>query len=519
MVGKKGFAFSLISIILVVLFGVMVSSFLVDSQFDSDFSFDQKLKTFSSYYELVRDNYLEIALSVSGRAVLNSMVNYTLTEQDFFSVSDLNMYDNSFETDFMFESLKPFNYCNYDNCLANPSEFKFTPFNYNESVTCTNCSNCTASLINNDVVILNSNRVIELGGTCLNIENLRNKIFDCNNHSIDAIDYSVIFKLQNSSDISIRNCHLLSDPGSFAIYLNDSADIYLRSNKFTYLGDEVYLTTPYDLAYKELFITGMLPFANNTQMNKKNYSSTLMLNKTLPFLISALENASRDIMFHSDTFEIVPHYETIELTQDSPWDVNVKMKFGLSYVSEEFNLTNDGIYVETVISILDLDDPLYGVYSGDSKPIIFEEYLALVNRWSFSRFNDTLYDQSFVQSDRGMSFLMRLTNSSLLDVSSKSSRIESFILPTSVWNVDSPLVKFNDTSRTRSFIDHLFFSDTYLDCKHSDPDPQLYLYNLTNASLNNFTNLRVDFNSLVFYLGSDFETDAFSRVCGDNVFT
>lgn len=358
---KKGFAFSLIAVILVVLFGTVISSFLSESQFETEFSFESKVESLNSYYELVKENYLEILLEISGRAALETISEVVKEEQIFINESDL-------EKVFI------------------------------------------------DLLIYG-------------------------NFSYGSIDY----------------------PGA-----------------------------------------GIFPS---------------MVNKTLPHLVEKLENDSREHVFYSDGFNVGVVEDNFEVLQDSPWTVRFQIQFDLNYSSDEFNISNYKEFVYSDVSIVGVLDPLVGYYGNVSKPINYSEdyssIYSLNNTWDLDALNDSLMEQNFVQSDRGMSYLMRLTNSSNSSFSSPSSRIESFILPYHLSNFSSYYSSdLQITNHSRSFVDYLYFRDDYSICTVSDVSEEL-LYKINNISRGDFSDFRLDLNSTIFYLGNDWDSDNYDVVCSD----
>jgi hypothetical protein len=220
-----------------------------------------------------------------------------------------------------------------------------------------------------------------------------------------------------------------------------------------------------------------------------------------------------------DPINITPLYSTFTLEQTSPWEVMVTTYFNISVDAGDFKISDEMYEIKTSFSILDLEDPLYGVHADTLYPINFTNYTRLVNEWDQEELEDALDSYIYFHSSRAPCFLMRLQNiSESADANSDctpDAGIESFLHPDDIRFTGAPFESYNISARKKSYIDFMFFDDTMRLCA-GDTDPLFYLYGIEEISnTSDYLNFRLDLNSTTQYLGSDFFSSNTTVVCGN----
>ncbi len=308
-------------------------------------------------------------------------------------------------------------------------------------------------------------------------------------------------------------------------YIKSSIDISTRAvlNSMTTYVTSIQKPIPQDklkFVYRSLYENGNFYFIYDSyEYNCSSLCENIMTNKTLSYLLSLLENSSNDVIFHSKNYTLDVNFNSINLKQSSPWEVDFEGYFKILLNSTDFYIFDENLFVETSVSIINLNDPLYGYNSGDfSKKIFQNDNLNsnFKNNWNLKILNETLINQQFFQTDRGLSFLMRLMNVTEDSSSKDISRIASFISPELISkNLTSPLFQFNDSRKSRSFLDYSFFKNDFYSCKDQNL-PENFLYKLVNVSANEtYIDFRLSLNQSITLLGDSFNKNSLEVVCGN----
>jgi ABC-type polysaccharide/polyol phosphate export permease len=95
---KKGIVFSIISVLIVLSFGLVVSFMVAETSSESDSSFVYKAQALNTYYSLLKSHYLPNTLRTSTRFALANIISYEVAERKFIPVDSLrDVYVNILE--------------------------------------------------------------------------------------------------------------------------------------------------------------------------------------------------------------------------------------------------------------------------------------------------------------------------------------------------------------------------------------------------------------------------------------
>lgn len=270
--------------------------------------------------------------------------------------------------------------------------------------------------------------------------------------------------------------------------------------------------------YQQTIYNGTFSYNDSGVIRNCTNCESLMLNKTLSYWASLVENYSEAVVSYATDVNIAPHPSSIRLSQEDPWYITVVGAFNISFESSEFNITDNKHIISSKVSIINISDPYYGVYAkgNGSRKIIRnpDKVFQITNIWNRTILNDSIYNEYYFKSSRGRNLLMRIQNISYFsDENPSSTGIESLINYNSISNPASTLFSYNSSNISRrSFVDTYFFTDKYFPC-HSTSDSNYFLFNVTNISLGDQWMFRLDRAAYIEYQGNATGIDSGDVVC------
>ena len=471
MVAKKAFFFSLISILLVILFSVIIDISLNNFKLSEVDSIQDKVDFMGNYYSLLKENYLEMILLSSSRAAFESMSNFSYTEGIYFpeytydsfagqfatmnllniSLVEFWSFDNNFTGDYFgFKNKSVYggpyiNDSNYKNALVfdGVSYVNYGSFDVNEMNTISfwlkyNKGNKTQEIISKsssdygiDLSIKGDELFYSLKGNS-NVYNLSKKLSEDKWYFISASYNSSnkwMYLYVDGDLVSSRSYGYLYDSFTNDLIFgswNDLGDLRLFNGSIdevsiwnrTLSAEELkYLYSAYkynDVSFKNSFLslleTGTFSLVSDRKFITCKDCSDIMINKSLTNYLDVLKIESFDLIFHSGSFKLNPNYASVNLFQDDPWGVQVSLPFNIIYNSgDDFVFKDENYYVKTFVPIIGIDDP-YFVKDAKLSKRKFNYYLKKQPNslnLNLSELNRSINDGLYFKKSDGLSFIER----------------------------------------------------------------------------------------------------------------
>lgn len=299
---------------------------------------------------------------------------------------------------------------------------------------------------------------------------------------------------------------LLQDHYLPSILKVSTTHVLSSMNDYVYTSGNYFPAENFSLFYEALYENGTFDIT----IDATNYAFSGTMHNTLSNWSLFLENTTGAILrVPSGGVTITPLYETIVLSQEVPWEVDVSMRYNVSFIAGDVHIFNDAMPISTTVSILGFKDPLlFGTYGQN---ITIKNSTSVLNEWDVNQLEFFVNTSTFVQNDHGPSFLMRLANErnfSKLQTGT-SSGMQFFINPYLAELLGE------SSMQKRSFVDYHFIDNSFSNCAISD-DSFDTLYNITTLYVNSsYPSFILDLNNSLLYLGDDFNESTLDVVCSN----
>ena len=216
------------------------------------------------------------------------------------------------------------------------------------------------------------------------------------------------------------------------------------------------------------FITGKKIMENNTLLN---WSSRIAI-------------AAKEALNVNTTIAI----NNVSISQKDPWTVEPILSFNMTISSNVASWNKTNVKVKAPVNIGGLYDPYYFVNSNRAYSNQIKMSSVELGQWNSSKARWHLRNGAYThwQDSGSPTFLMRFTNDFSDGAQKECCGIESLVNPN----------KVSPSSQTESYVDFLFWSHSYNDCKK--------LYNV-NVFSDDFPGFKLEIDHLTKYNITDTE--------------